>query len=33
LKSIYSRVQVQNGTVEIDTQPGKGTLVAVHFPA
>ncbi len=33
LKNIYSRVQVQNGSVEIDTQPGKGTLVAVHFPA
>ncbi len=33
LKNIYSRVQLQNGTVDIDAQPGKGTLVAIHIPA
>ncbi|MCD6013059.1 MAG: degS 1 [Flavipsychrobacter sp.] len=33
LKNIYSRVQLQNGTVDIDSQPGKGTLVAIHMPA
>ncbi len=32
LKNIYSRVQLQNGTVDIDSQPGKGTLVAIHMP-
>ena len=33
LKNIISRVQVHNGTVEIDSHPGKGTLVAFHFAA
>lgn len=32
LKNIYSRVQLQNGSVDIDSQPGKGTLVAIHMP-
>ena len=32
LKNMYSRVQFQQGTVEIDSQPGKGTLVLIHIP-
>jgi len=32
LKNIYSRVLLQNGTVDIDSHPGKGTLVAIHIP-
>lgn len=32
LKNIYSRVQLHAGTVEIDSQPGRGTLVAIHMP-
>ncbi len=32
LKNIYSRVQVHNGTVDFDSSPGKGTLVAIHIP-
>lgn len=33
LKNMYSRVQFQQGTVDIDSQPGKGTLVLIHIPA
>ena len=32
LKNMYSRVQFQQGTVDIDSQPGKGTLVLIHIP-
>lgn len=32
LKNIVSRVQFLKGTVEFDTSPGKGTLVAIHIP-
>ncbi len=32
IKNIFSRIQVQNGTVDIDSQPGMGTLVAIHIP-
>ncbi|MFB2119119.1 sensor histidine kinase [Parapedobacter sp. 2B3] len=33
LKSIFSRIALLNGTVEMDTAPGRGTLVAIHIPA
>ena len=32
LKNILSRVQFLKGTVEFDSSPGKGTLVAIHVP-
>ncbi|MCW3121923.1 MAG: degS 1 [Flavipsychrobacter sp.] len=32
LKNMYSRVQFQQGTVDIDSQLGKGTLVLIHIP-
>lgn len=32
MKNIQSRVQFLKGTVEIDSTPGKGTLVAIHLP-
>jgi signal transduction histidine kinase len=32
LRNITSRVQFLKGTVEFDSQPGRGTLVAAHIP-
>lgn len=32
LKNIVSRVNYLKGTVEISSEPGKGTLVAIHIP-
>ncbi len=32
LKNIITRVQFLKGTVDFDTTPGKGTLVAIHVP-
>lgn len=32
LKNIYSRVGFLKGTVDFDSMPGKGTLVAIHIP-
>lgn len=32
LKNISSRVQFLKGTVDFDSSPGKGTLVAIHVP-
>ena len=32
LKNIISRVQFLKGTVDFDSSPGKGTLVAIHVP-
>lgn len=33
LKNIRSRVEFLKGTVDFDSSPGKGTLVAIHVPA
>jgi signal transduction histidine kinase len=33
LKNINSRVTFLKGTVDFDSSPGKGTLVAIHVPA
>ncbi|MBK7374729.1 MAG: sensor histidine kinase [Ferruginibacter sp.] len=33
LKNIRSRVEFLKGTVDFDSSPGKGTLVAIHIPA
>jgi signal transduction histidine kinase len=32
LKNIRTRVEYLKGTVEYDSKPGKGTLVAIHVP-
>lgn len=32
LKNIASRVQFLKGTIDIDSAPGKGTLIAIHVP-
>ena len=32
LKNIRTRIDYLKGTVEIDSAPGKGTLVAFHVP-
>lgn len=32
LKNISSRINYLKGTVDFDTSPGKGTLVAIHIP-
>lgn len=32
LKNIVTRIQYLKGTVDFDTSPGKGTLVAIHVP-
>ncbi len=32
LKSLESRVKFLDGVMEVDTQPGKGTLTLIHFP-
>ena len=32
LKNILSRINYLKGTVDFDTAPGKGTLVAIHIP-
>lgn len=32
LKNIRSRIQYLKGTVDFDSMPGKGTLVAIHVP-
>jgi len=32
LKNIRSRIQYLKGTVDFDSEPGKGTLVAIHIP-
>ncbi len=32
LGNIYSRVTFLKGTVDIDTKPGNGTLIAIHIP-
>ena len=32
LKNIYSRVSFLKGTVDFDSSPGNGTLVAIHIP-
>ena len=33
LKNIRTRVEYLKGSVEFDSKPGKGTLVAIHIPA
>ncbi|TZF86387.1 tetratricopeptide repeat protein (plasmid) [Pedobacter sp. BS3] len=33
LKNIRSRVELLKGIVDIDSTPGKGTMVAIHIPA
>ncbi len=33
LKNIISRVNFLKGSIEIDSTPGKGTLIAIHIPA
>ncbi|MBS1497384.1 MAG: sensor histidine kinase [Bacteroidetes bacterium] len=33
LKNITSRITYLKGTIEFDSTPGKGTLVAIHIPA
>ena len=32
IKNILSRINYLRGTVEFDSSPGKGTLVAIHVP-
>ena len=32
LKNMQTRVRFQNGTLDINSHPGKGTLVAIHIP-
>ena len=32
LKNITTRVEFLNGTVDFDSTPGKGTLIALHVP-
>ncbi len=32
VKNIQSRINYLKGTVEFDSEPGKGTLVAIHVP-
>jgi len=32
LKNIITRVEYLRGTVDFDSTPGKGTLVALHVP-
>ncbi len=32
LKNIISRINFLKGTIDFDTAPGKGTLVAIHIP-
>ncbi len=32
LKSLESRVKFLNGHMEVDTQPGRGTSIMIHFP-
>lgn len=32
LKNIFSRIALLNGTVEVDTAPGRGTLMVIHIP-
>ena len=32
ISNIYSRVEFLKGTVDIDTSPGKGTLIAIYIP-
>ena len=32
LKNIYTRIEYLKGTVDFDSTPGKGTLVAIHVP-
>lgn len=32
LKNISTRIQYLKGTVDFDSSPGKGTLVAIHVP-
>jgi two-component system NarL family sensor kinase len=32
IRNIQSRITLLNGTLEIDTSPGKGTLLAIHIP-
>ncbi|TZF86389.1 tetratricopeptide repeat protein (plasmid) [Pedobacter sp. BS3] len=32
LKNIHSRVELLKGIIDIDSAPGKGTLVAIHIP-
>ena len=32
MKNISTRVEYLKGTVEFDSKPGRGTLVAVHVP-
>lgn len=33
LKNIRSRVALLNGSVEVDSSPGRGTLTAIHIPS
>ena len=33
LKNIQARIDYLNGSIDFDTAPGKGTLVAIHLPA
>ena len=32
LKNIFSRVNYLKGSVDLSSEPGKGTLVAIHIP-
>ena len=32
IKNISSRIEYLKGTVDFDSQPGRGTLVAIHVP-
>jgi two-component system NarL family sensor kinase len=32
MKNIYSRVSFLKGTVDLQSSPGKGTLVAIFIP-
>ena len=32
LRNIRTRIEYLRGTVDFDSSPGKGTLVAIHIP-
>jgi signal transduction histidine kinase len=32
LNNIHSRIQFLKGSIDIDSSPGKGTLIAIHLP-
>ena len=33
LKNMKARIDYLNGTIDFDSAPGKGTLVAIHIPS